>query len=207
MLTRIPLSMQSMHTTARSAQSQPARVPIGKCAPQPQTPARCNAKTFTALDIGLPVEPIYARYGLEGLRIRRMNALARRSRRALAACYVASGCALNGMVAFRPEASWMSRSTLGHLDRRAGGLARRPCESTEVCAGCHSVSHSVLEIRGARLGPSGARTEDLRITRVIWASGPASSGSLGGRGQASDSGVSMCAASSTLIATSAGLSR
>jgi hypothetical protein len=96
MLTRIPLSIQSMHTTARSAQSQPARVPIGKCAPQPQTPARRNAKTFTALDVGLPVEPIYAGYGLEGLRIRRMNALARRSCGVLAACYVASGCALNG---------------------------------------------------------------------------------------------------------------
>jgi hypothetical protein len=43
----------------------------------------------------------------------------------------------------RPEASWMSRSALGHLDRRAGGLWLRPCESTEVCTECHSVSHSV----------------------------------------------------------------
>jgi len=107
MLTRIPLSIQSMHTTARSTQSQPARVPIGKCAPQPQIPVRRNAKTFTALDVGLPVEPIYAGYGLEGLRIRRMNALAWCSRRVLAARYFASGCALNGMLAFS------SRTTSG----------------------------------------------------------------------------------------------
>src|SRR5450759_1593124 len=111
-----------MHTTARSTQSQPAGVPIGKCAPQPQTPARRNAKTFTALDVGPPVEPIYAGYGLEGLRIRRMNALARRSRRVPTARYVASGCALNGV---RASSSRTGGTTVVCC---AGGYARRGSE-------------------------------------------------------------------------------
>jgi len=40
-------------------------VPTGNRPPQPQTPARRNAKTFTAPDVGAPREPIDSGYVLK----------------------------------------------------------------------------------------------------------------------------------------------
>jgi hypothetical protein len=62
---RRPSPRQSRHTTARRWRSQPALVPTGNRPPQPQTPARRNAKTFTAPDVGAPREPIDSGYVLK----------------------------------------------------------------------------------------------------------------------------------------------
>ena len=60
----------------------------------------------------------------------------------------------------RPEASWMVGFALAAFPRCAETLRVRPCESTMMRAGCHSVSHSLL----GNIGTS--------CLRARWASGP-----------------------------------